>query len=218
MSAKVITIAQTKGGVGKTTLALQLAISLAGSGAKVWLIDGDRQRTSQNALAVRSMNGVSPAIACAAYDKGSLLREQVLLQKDNFDFIVIDVGGTDSTTLRASLAVCDRLIVPVQPRTFDVWALGELDQVIEEVRALRGDFEVFAVLNCADAKGSANADAAEAIAQYSYIRLMDASVARRKSIAVSAGNGLCVSEMRPKDAKAVREIERFVKEASAFLS
>ena len=63
----ILTVGNTKGGVGKTTLAVQLAISRAMAGRDVWLIDGDRQGTAAAAIAARSEAGRKPGIACAQY-------------------------------------------------------------------------------------------------------------------------------------------------------
>ena len=63
----IITIGNTKGGVGKTTLAVNLAIARALAGRDVWLIDGDRQGTAQTAISIRAEAGDQPGIACATY-------------------------------------------------------------------------------------------------------------------------------------------------------
>ena len=51
----ILTVGNTKGGVGKTTLAVQIAISRARAGRDVWLIDGDRQATAVAAVATARM-------------------------------------------------------------------------------------------------------------------------------------------------------------------
>jgi len=58
----IITIGNTKGGVGKTTLAVNVAIARALAGREVWLIDGDRQGTAQTAISIRSDSGHAPAL------------------------------------------------------------------------------------------------------------------------------------------------------------
>ena len=73
----IVTVGNTKGGVGKTTLAVQLAICRALSGREVWLIDGDRQGTATTAIAARAEAGRKPGIACAQYADGPTLRGQV---------------------------------------------------------------------------------------------------------------------------------------------
>lgn len=206
--AKVITVAQTKGGVGKTTLALQIAFTLASQGKRVWLVDGDRQRTSQTAVSLRPET--LPPVACASYEKGSLLRSQVLLQKGSFDVVIIDVGGADSSAMRASLTVSDAMVVPFQPRAFDVWALGELSSVIDEVSGVRGSFPAYAVLNCADTRGDDNEGAITALEDFPALSYLPCPIGRRKAIAVASCSGLSVCETRPRDPKAVAEVTALV--------
>ena len=146
----IISVGNTKGGVGKTTLAINIAIARALAGKKVWLIDGDRQGTSQTAMSVRCDANYSPGIPCTSYVDGKVLREQVKLQGKNYDDIIIDVGGRDSTTLRAALVLCDVLIVPYQPRSFDVWALQDIAELIDEAASVRDNLLAYAVLNGAD--------------------------------------------------------------------
>ena len=117
----IITIGNTKGGVGKTTLAVNLAIARALAGRDVWLIDGDRQGTAQTAISIRAEAEHVPGIACATYPDGPTLRAQVQQQAAKFDDVVIDAGGRDSTALRAALVLSDVLLVPFQPRSYDVW-------------------------------------------------------------------------------------------------
>lgn len=56
----ILTIANTKGGVGKSTLAVNIAVERARLGKRVWLVDGDRQGSSQTAILIRSEAGLEP--------------------------------------------------------------------------------------------------------------------------------------------------------------
>jgi chromosome partitioning protein len=206
----ILTIGNTKGGVGKTTLALNIAIARALAGRDVWFIDGDRQGTGQIALTIRAENGIVPAISCAQYADGATLRQQVKQIGGKFEDIIIDVGGRDSTALRASLSITDALIIPFAPRSLDVWALSDMSHLIEEARGVRGDFPVYAVLNNADTSGQDNIGAVEAIADYPALKYLDAPIRRRKAIATSAGKGMSVLEFTPRDAKACEEIEHLI--------
>ncbi|RYE92269.1 MAG: chromosome partitioning protein ParA, partial [Oxalobacteraceae bacterium] len=133
----IITIGNTKGGVGKTTLAVQIAISRALSGRDVWLIDGDRQGTAAAAIATRAQSGRLPGIACAQYPDGPALRAQVQQQQHKWQDIIIDAGGRDSTALRAALVLTDVLLVPFAPRSYDVWALDDMASLIDEAQSVR---------------------------------------------------------------------------------
>lgn len=146
----IITVGNTKGGVGKTTIAVNLAIARALAGRDVWLIDGDRQGTAQTAISIRAEAGHTPGIACATYPDGPTLRTQVQQQAAKFDDVVIDAGGRDSTALRAALVLSDVLLVPFQPRSYDVWALNDIAGLVDDTRSVRDGLRYFAILNCAD--------------------------------------------------------------------
>ena len=66
----IVTVGNTKGGVGKTTLAFQLALARALSGRDVLLVDGDRQGSAQTAVAIRAEANRSPGLACAQFPDG----------------------------------------------------------------------------------------------------------------------------------------------------
>ena len=204
----ILTVGNTKGGVGKTTLAVNIAIARALAGRDVWLIDGDRQGTAQTAIAIRDEAGHQPGIACATYPDGPSLRSQVQQQRTKFDDIIIDAGGRDSTALRAALILSDVLLVPFQPRSYDVWALEDIAGLIEEARSVRDGLRAYAVLNCAD-PGEASADnagAEEAVVGVPQLELLRTPIRRRKSFANAAGQGLSVLEAKPLDRKACDEI------------
>ena len=208
----ILTIGNTKGGVGKTTLAVNIAIARALAGRDVWLIDGDRQGTAQTAIAIRAEAGHQPGIACATYPDGPTLRSQVQQQRAKFDDIIIDAGGRDSTALRAALILSDVLLVPFQPRSYDVWALDDIAKLIDEARAVRDGLRAFAVLNCADPGEAStdNADAAAAVAHLPQFEFLQTPIRRRKSFANAAGQGLSVLEAKPVDRKARDEISALV--------
>src|SRR3954451_20239013 len=96
----IVTVGNTKGGVGKTTLAFQLALARALAGRDVLMVDGDRQGSSQTAVAIRAEAGRTPGLTCVQYPEGNVLRAQVLRQAGKYDDVVIDAGGRDSTALR----------------------------------------------------------------------------------------------------------------------
>ena len=210
----IYTVGNTKGGVGKTTLAVNLAIARALAGRDVWLIDGDRQGTAQMAISIRADAGHTPSIACASYPDGAILRAQVKHQAAKFEDIIIDAGGRDSTALRAALVLTDVLIIPFQPRSYDVWALNDMAVLIDEARSVRDGLRAVAILNCADSGDVSidNAEAAEAVADYPQLEYLATPIRRRKSFANAAGQGLSVLEFKPTDKKAVHELNTLINE------
>lgn len=205
----ILTIGNTKGGVGKTTLAVQIAIARAMQGREVWLIDADRQGTATAAIAARTEAGQQPGIACAQYADGPTLRGQVQQQRGKFQDIVIDAGGRDSTALRAAMVLSDVLLVPFAPRSYDVWALDDMAALVDEARSVRDGLHALAVLNMADPgeRSTDNTDAAAAVADVPQFEYLPAAIRRRKAFANASGSGLAVAELSPKDTKACAELD-----------
>jgi hypothetical protein len=66
------------------------------------------------------------------------------------------LGGRDTGSLRAALTVSDVVLVPVQPRSFDIWALDAMAALIAEAREINPELRALAFLNAADAQGRDN--------------------------------------------------------------
>ena len=207
----IITVGNTKGGVGKTTLAVQIAIARALAGHEVWLIDGDRQGTAAAAIAARAESGRQPGIACAQYADGPQLRSQVQQQRDKWQDIIIDAGGRDSTALRAALILSDVLLVPFAPRSYDVWALDDMAGLVDEARSVRDGLRCYAVLNQADpGEHSTDNSEAAAVAEVSQFDYLQTPIRRRKAFSNAGGAGLSVGELASKDHKAIAELNKLL--------
>lgn len=203
----IVTVGNTKGGTGKSTIAINLAIA---RGGKVWMIDGDRQGTAKTVMLVRAQTGRLPAIPCDHLPEGKDLRVQLSARSKQFDDVVIDAGGRDSSALRAALVLSDLVLIPFAPRSLDVWALGDISALIEEARVINPALRAAAVLSCADATGHDNKDAVDALADFPQLTYMPTPIRRRKSVANAVGMGLSVLEVTPKDEKANQEIKALV--------
>lgn len=204
----IVAVAHTKGGTGKTTAAVQLALYRKIVDKRdVWLVDSDEQESASMAVGIRSESGVEPVLPCSAYSDGPTLKAQVLAQKDKWDDVIIDVGGRATDTLRAALMLCDVLLVPVQPRSYDVWALSKLQSVVQLAREVREtSFPAYCFISCAEVQGTDNEDARAAIETFPDLTFIDAQLVRRKAFSTASGLGLSVFEARPKDMKACNEV------------
>lgn len=213
----IVTIGSTKGGVGKSTLAIQLSLARTLAGASVLLVDGDPQGSAQDAIAARADAGRSPGVACVHFPDERVLRAQVQQQAAAYDDVIVDVGGRDNATLRMALVLSDLLIVPVQPRSLDVWTIRNITALIDGAQDARADrgrapLRAVAVLNMADSDGgSDNADTIAAIAGFPQLVVLDALIKRRKAYANACGLGLAVTELSPRDPKACDEIATLVR-------
>jgi chromosome partitioning protein len=149
---------------------------------------------------------------------GAAVRTQVRQLAPKYQDVVIDVGGRDTGSLRAALTVTDVVLIPVQPRSFDIWALDAMVALVAEAREINPDLRALAFLNAADAQGKDNAEAREAMTELTGITALDAMIVRRKAFPNAAAQGRGVVEMRPPDAKAVEELTALADAAFRLLS
>jgi len=202
----ILTLGHTKGGVGKSTLALNIAIERLRAGTDTLIVDGDPKQTSiSKAIGIRADAGLVPAVPCIVLDDAKALRQQVGLLKSKYQNIVIDVGGKDSNSLRAALTVTDALLLPIGPESVEVWAIDDILELIDEARSIH-DFRVLAVLNRAKPAGRDNADTIAVIREYSGIELIPASLGNRSIFSSAFGRGQSVAEYRPGNRKAAAEL------------
>jgi chromosome partitioning protein len=120
--------------------------------------------------------------------------------------IIIDTGGRDTVSQRAALAICDTYLVPFAPRSFDVWTLDKVAELIEEARTLNPDVRALAFINRADAQGKDNAEAAELLTRKPALEFIPTAIGNRKAFANAASQGLAAVELRPHDLKANEEM------------
>jgi len=201
----IVTLANTKGGVGKTTIATNIAISAALAGAQVLLVDGDPQATASLFSQVREED-----LGTKGYDlrqwHGENLYDGVLSLAGSYDLVVIDVGGFDSAAMRAALLASKQVMIPLGPRSFDLWALDRMVDLVTDARAHNPDLLASAFINGADAQGQDNYHLQAAVEKMPAIRFVPAMIGRRKAFSNSAASGLSVLESRPRDHRAIKEL------------
>lgn len=204
----IYTIGGIKGGSGKTTLATNLAVMLAHSGRDVLLVDADAQGTSSDFSQQRS-EVLEDMGYTAVKLSGIAVRTQVQKLKDKYDDVIIDAGGRDTTSQRAALVISDVFIAPFVPSSFDMWTLEMVVDLVQEMAPANPGLRSFAVLNSIDAVGNEDDDSKEYILETGVLEFMDTPIGRRKAFRKAASTGLAVTEFKPKDKKAINEIERF---------
>jgi chromosome partitioning protein len=210
----ILIIGNTKGGVGKTTLAVNLAIIRAREGRDVLLVDGDEQRTAMSFTELRN-GALHEAGYTAVALQGGAVRSEVRKLAPKYDDVIIDVGGRDTGALRAALTVGERVLVPIQPRSFDVWSIEGMAELVSEAREINPSLDAMSMLNAADVQGRDNDDAAAVLQETAAIRFVAATLVRRKAFPNAAAAGKGVVEFTPRDRKAVTELTALAKAAFA---
>jgi chromosome partitioning protein len=200
----ILTLGNTKGGCGKSLLAANIAVVLAGRGADVLLIDGDEQSSTATFAQIRS-ELAGPAKFTTVQLQGAAIRQQMRALQAKYQEIIIDVGGRDTGSLRAALTISDAILIPFQPRSVDLWAAGQIGTLVAEARAVN-DLKAYAVINAADAQGKDNDDALAVLRAIDGIEAVGTAIVRRKAFPNAFSAGLSVIEQHPQDPKAVAEL------------
>ena len=188
----IITLAQQKGGSGKTTMAAHLAVSFLLGGRSVAVLDVDPQGSLGEWFEAREAalgeEGVGLTFRTAS--GWGARREARSLARD-FDIVVIDTPPKSDLELRPAIEVADLVTMPVQPTPVDVWASAPtLEMVAKEgIRSL-------IVMNRAIARALLTGEMTEAIKALGH-PVAKASLGSRVAFAASMGEGRTVQETAP---------------------
>ena len=136
---KIIAIANQKGGVGKTTSAINLAASLAVLEYKTLLIDADPQ--------ANATSGVGEIEMINLPNREQMMKHSLSTIKNDYDFIIIDCSPSLGLVTVNSLTAADSVIIPVQCEYFALEGLGKLLNTIKIVQTrLNPDLEIEGIL------------------------------------------------------------------------
>ncbi|MGM0560335.1 MAG: ParA family partition ATPase [Pseudomonadota bacterium] len=123
MTARIITVAQQKGGAGKTTLAAHLAVALTAAKHKVAVVDIDPQQSLTFWYKQRqALLGDAGAGLLVSQINGWRLRNEVQKLAEDHDVVLIDSPPHAETEARIAVRSADLVVVPVQPSPMDIWA------------------------------------------------------------------------------------------------
>ncbi len=186
MPGHVITVAQQKGGSGKTTLAANLAVALARAGHSVALLDTDPQGSLGRWFMTRRERG-EPGLEFATASAWGVSYECDKLRKLH-DFIIVDTPPKVDADLRPALRESDLVLVPVAASHVDVWAT---ESVLDLARRERRPAMV--VLNRVKAGTRVLDEVAAAVAAMEVLQAQTA-LGNRVAYAETLGQGKSVLE------------------------
>lgn len=129
----IITIANSKGGVGKSTLAVHLAAWLHEQGHRVTLADCDTQQSSSEWI-----REAVPEVNAVRLDNPDVILNELPLLANEADFVVADGPGSQTETSRALLLRADMAIVPCKASMLEVRALAKATDVLRQAQDIRG--------------------------------------------------------------------------------
>ncbi|MBO6756061.1 MAG: ParA family protein [Roseibium sp.] len=207
MAGHILTVAQQKGGSGKTTLAAHLAVALSQNGGQpVAVLDVDPQGSLGTWFEAReeSLGEHATGLEFKTASGWGARREARALARSHA-FVVIDTPPKTDTDAKPAIDAADHVIVPIQPTPVDLWATEQTIQL-----AAREGTPAFLVLNRVPPRASLTQEMADAINASGY-EALEARLGNRTGFAASMGKGRTVMEAAP-SGKAAAEMAALVSE------
>lgn len=206
MAATVITVAQQKGGAGKTTLAAHLAVAFTAMRKSVAVVDIDPQQSLSAWYRLREERlGDAGAGVLASQIKGWRTKNEVDRLARDHDIVLIDSPPHMETEAKIAVRAAGLVVVPVQPSPMDVWATRPTLELAaaEKVPAL-------IVLNRVPPRGNLAETMIEEVGRLGA-KVAKARVGNRIVFAAALSEGRAVGEVQPRS-KAAKEIAALAKE------
>ena len=198
-----IAVLNQKGGVGKTTIATNLAAAAKLEGRRTLLIDLDRQGSALDWSAARAADGRPRLIGVVGLARDTLHREASELARA-CDHVVIDGPPRVAALMRSALLAADLVVIPVQPSPLDGWASAEMLSLLAEARVFRPDLAARFVLNRCAARTVIARETGAAMADHDP-PLLSTRIGQRVVFAEAMQSGRLAAEIDP-DSGAAREI------------
>jgi chromosome partitioning protein len=192
MAGAVVSIAQQKGGAGKTTLAVQLGTRWLTEGRRVAMLDIDPQASLFAWFNLRRRRqGDKPDGLMVQGLSGWRLGTELRRLRAEFDIVLVDSPPHAESDAKAAIRAADLVLLPCQPNALDLWATQPTLELAkaESTRALL-------VLNRVPARSRA-ADQIRAEIEAKGWPLAEASLGNRQAFAASIGDGRGVAEWVP---------------------
>ncbi|HGO6081632.1 TPA: division plane positioning ATPase MipZ [Burkholderia cenocepacia] len=198
----IVMVGAEKGGVGKSTLASNLAVHLAHHQVDVVLVDTDGQATCARFIERRDEGGIQPSVPCVQRtgDVAATLRDLAR----RYQVVVVDAGGRDSRELRTALGVANLLLTPTRASQADLETLPKMNELIGLARGLNPELKAAAVLSMAPSNPVIREveDARELLAEFDQLELADTVIRDRKVYRDALLGGRGVIELDNSQARA----------------
>lgn len=189
----IITVAHTKGGVGKSTLAWNLAHSLKATGKTVRIVDLDFQQTLYFINALNEDSQIEVL-------QPETITELLNIFKNNKGYLIVDVGGFDSDINRAAMEKANKIVIPVSSSVTEVIGFQTFKDILKDIDAV----SINVVLNNIHPLQKDFKDIEDVI-QNENMKLLKTIVRSRKIYKDSLGFGKSVFDTGNK--QAIEEIE-----------
>lgn len=208
MPAKVYAVANQKGGVGKTTLAMNLAAGLARRGSCL-VVDADPQGSATLWAGLAAASRRFPAEVVPA--TGSL-ESGLGRWCGEFEYVLIDCPpAMDSDHVVAAMENARVLLIPVLPSPMDLWASARIEAMVNRARRSNPRIQARLVLNQFEPRNAMSRGMDAALREFGVPALRH-RLTRRASYRTSALEGCSVYDLGSRGQVAANEIDAVIKE------
>ena len=206
----IISFLNQKGGVGKTTLSINVATCLSLKKFKVLLIDADPQGSSLDWAAIRKKESLFTVVSITK----PIIHKEITKLSKNYDHIVIDGPPRIYDVAKSAIVTSDLVVMPVQPSPYDIWAASEVVNLIKEVSEPLQDIKNIKcafLINRKIVNTAIGRDIESALTHYE-MDVLQTHICQRIAYAESAAIGSTVIEEPMKDPLAAQEISSLTEE------
>lgn len=211
MAARILTIANQKGGSGKTTLTMTVAGALAERGKKVLVVDADPQGTATQWSGAASEDAPFPATVIGLSAAKGRLHQLVKPLVDDYDYVLIDCPpSVEEQASQSALLVSDVCLIPLQPTPADMWATVGAIELVARARLVNPNLRAFGVPNRVTATNLGKQ--VLTIMQENDVEFLDARLGNRSSFQEATIRGSVPSRMGASHRIAAAEVQRLVAE------
>lgn len=210
----VIAVLNQKGGVGKTTIATNLAAVFTITGQRVQYIDADPQATALDWSATRTADSLFPVVGIP---KNTLHRDMPTLAAP-YDWTFIDGPPLVFDVAKSAIMASDLILIPVQPSAFDIWSAKKITDLIAEAQMYKPSLIYGFTINRKAANTAISRDFRQSLkAAFPGSMIFATEIGQRVAFVESAARGLTVIETEPKG-RAAREIQNLAAEIREITS
>ena len=213
-----IAITNLKGGVGKTTIATNLAAALTQRNKKVCIVDTDLNQHSSMEWA--SNRGEERVHISVFGIMGGQLTTEIKQLREQYEYVILDGTPHVSELAKRTMIVSDLIIIPISPSIYDFRAFEAFLEHLEDVNRNRQEFGLeraksLVVMNRMNERSKIGQQILSAVGHYD-VQIMDTRLVNRTAYADTATDGIGVVE--GKDPKAKDEFNRFTDELESIIS